>query len=45
MEQKLQGKSHYMQGIKLTSLEENITMNRQLNTEQLFGSVSFLTFP
>lgn len=34
-----------MQGINLTSLEEKITMDRHLHTEQLFGAVSFLTFP
>lgn len=45
MEQKLQSKSLHMQGIKLTSLEEKITMDIHFNTEQLFGGVSFLTFP
>lgn len=34
-----------MRGIKLTSLEEKITMDRHLKIEQLFGGVSFLTFP
>lgn len=34
-----------MQGIKLTSLEEKMTMDRHLHTEQLFAGVSFLTFP
>lgn len=29
----------------VTNLEEKITMNRDLNTKQLFEAVSFLTFP
>lgn len=29
----------------VTNLEEKITMDRDLNTEQLFEAVSFLTFP